>query len=91
MRSVLNILGNFVGLHEEREQIALMMYLTGMEWTYWLWEGEVEDLFSSKEYNWNRTFIVCNPNVRGFGDYFYEEDNVALNGKLFSIRWTHMK
>jgi hypothetical protein len=91
VRSVLNILGNFVGLHEERDQIALIMYLTGMEWTYWLWEWEVEDLFSSEKYTWYRAFIVCNPEVRGFGDYFYEEDNDSLNGKLFSIRWFHIK
>lgn len=91
IRSVFNILWNFVGLHEEREQIALMMYLTGMEWIYWLWEWEVEELFSSKEYSWHRTFIVCDPNVRGFGDYFYEEDNTDLNGKLFSIRWSHIR
>lgn len=87
VRSVLNILWNFAELHEERDQIALMMYLTGMEWTYWLEEWYETDLLSSKEYTWNRVFMVCEPDARGFWYYFYESGNNCLNGKLFSIDW----
>ena len=87
VRSTLYILWKYAGLYEEREQIALMMYLTGMEWTYWLEEWDATDLVSSKKYTWHRTFLVCDPNVRGFGDYFYEDGNNALNGKLFYINW----
>lgn len=95
MRSVLNILWNYAGLHEERDQIALMMYLTGMEWKYWLAEGESVDLlsFSSEEGKRlhlredHRTYIACDSSARGFWDYFYEDGNSCLNAKLFSIDW----
>ena len=95
MRSVLNILWNYAGLHEERDQIALMMYLTGMEWKYWLAEGESVDLlsFSSEEGKRlhlredHRTYIACDSFARGFWDYFYEDGNSLLNAKLFSIDW----
>ena len=36
MKNLLDKLWNLANLHEEKDKIAMLMYLTGMNWAYWL-------------------------------------------------------
>jgi hypothetical protein len=40
IEDLLNKLGNMANIDNERDQIAMLMYLTWMDWTYWLSEGK---------------------------------------------------
>ena len=70
MKTLLRELWKQANLSEERDQIAMLMYLTGIYWYYWLsmWDDE-----KSWSEHW-RSKLYCNDDTRGFicSDNFYD-------------------
>ncbi len=74
MKDILAELWENAGLDDENDQIAMLMYLTGMDWRYWLsmWNSEKSGSQGS------RSLLNCNANIRDFNYYSYGFINASL-------------
>ncbi len=54
IKMLLRDLGETQNLSNEEDQVALLMYLTWMEWDYWLAEW-----YNDYHYTWSRSWLAC--------------------------------
>ncbi len=75
MKGLLSELWKQAWLNEDGDQIAMLMYLTGMDWAYWLngWEksslSTMEEHISASARSIPRAAVTCGANRRNFGNY----------------------
>ena len=79
---LLEELWDFAGLWDEDEQIAMLMYLTGIDWRYWL--SMWGDLESGDDYS-SRTILKCGDIERWFESSDDEADIASL--LMISCKW----
>ncbi len=74
MKDILAELWENAGLDDENDQIAMLMYLTGMDWWYWLSMWDDKKSWSQD----SRSLLDCNDTYRGFDCFSSDDINASL-------------
>jgi len=70
IEEILSALWEKTELDRKTDRIAMLMYLTGMDWCYWLWNYD--------ENSGSRIFLECNDRFRSFIYCFADNNGASL-------------